>query len=469
MTGARVLGIAALIGGLTGASMPARGAWRPPLDGAFLAWEHLAQLSPTDTLAEAARLGWTTLILSATRVKSPDCTANTFAWVAGAPDSLQAWLDAAKARGVLVYLGLTKATAAQGCPPWYQDPLKTWTAIDTDAAVATLVARYGAHAALGGWYLPDEPGLAGWRAPQVTYPYYAGLVQAVRHWSTRSILVSPYMGGVGTKTPSEIAARAVAFRDATGVTVQAWQDSVGGAWVDPGGWGFGTPLSAYWAALATALGSGFWANSELFTAGYWPAPVARVNQQLYAARVAARTVSWLPTLQMSATSPLRQPGAARLYDSYRALYTVQGTPIRPTAYTWLTSPSPSYPDTAGLELVDTIAADPTRYWHPGWVGVLGAAEVQIDLGALRRVDWVAAHVLNAPGAGIAYPTTFRLWRSDDAGTWTALGVWPLPIPQGAGESSFGNPAPLNTEARYLRARWENAAWTFLSELELTAR
>src|SRR5262249_28304889 len=148
---------------------------------------------------------------------------------------------------------------------------------------------------------PDEP----WMSidQHVFFQAVVGAIHAAG--SKRPIMVSPSFAFVGPAFPPQtVANMAVAFKNQTGVDIEAWQDSVGAQGI-AAGYTSSTYASsdAYYAALAAALPLGaLFADVELFTCcvnqfgfgggNYHPASSARLNQQLWGARHASVRLSW---------------------------------------------------------------------------------------------------------------------------------------------------------------------------------
>ncbi len=438
-------------------------------------------------LDDMVAVGVDTLIVSQTRVKqtAAGCggTAASFEWVAGFPGKLQTILDEAKLRGMTVFVGTTMAMNA--CGSLTTAPNPALVQADTATHMASLHASYGAHAAFAGFYIPDEPGHLGASG----HPYYAALASTLKGFSSKPVAVAPFLAG-SPPPPATLAANAVAFKNATKVDLQIWQDSVGAAAIRLYPWSrAGATTEEYYSALAGALGAGLWADVELFnygdplfntsgklSGGYRSASAMRLNAQLWSSRFAARRAAWLHQWHLCETiGPARGFGEARrLREAFRALYGIAGSYLlKPsTPYTWQTPPSASYPDSGG-ELTDTHTGDPLVHTDKTWVGVNGTATMTFDLGAATQVDWVAAHVLAEPSPAIAAPSAIELRCSTNGSSFALVRAEPSPI---AGvslsgvtreEYVIGNLTPLAaTGCRYLRVTLVNSAWTFVSEVEV---
>ncbi len=246
------------------------------------------------------------------------------------------------------------------------------------------------------------------------------------------------------------------------------------------GWGRETPIADYYAALASALGPGLWADLELFTAPlqnvfepgtYRPAGITRLAQQMRAAAPAAKRVTWLAQYHMGGVDPHRYPEADRFYRGYLAMMGIEGDQFAPASVSYETAPSASYRDDSGRELFDGFSADPKRYSHPGWVGVENTATMVLALGSSRRVDWVSAHVLTDPVPYIYTPEYMTIECSSDNGASFAIAQTvhrPFGTTYHAGEYVLSQARPLNATCTHLRVKLPSATWTFVSELELTS-
>src|SRR5690606_24614776 len=151
----------------------------------------------------------------------------------------------------------------------------------------------------------------------------------------------------------------------------------------------------------------------VLSGGYRPAAAHRVNQQLWNARSASKRVAWLHQIHMSEVG---LPGvfaeAPRLQAGYRAVYGIGGAallaPLNHSNYTWITPPSPTYPD-SGSEMFNTKVGDATNAQDSSWVGVDGSATLRVDLGSVKSLDWVGVQTLSKPSWAIRTPTTLQIY------------------------------------------------------------
>jgi hypothetical protein len=443
-------------------------------------------------LDELQDLGNDTVIVTPTRVTKGGlevCANSTadFEWVKGFPSKLGVILDAAQARGMKVMVG-THLT----CTSFSGSGNTAAVEADIAQSFASVASSYGTHPAFYGWYIPDEPG----PVPAEMYDYYRRVTTKLKALlPNKPVAVAPYMSAQ-PPSPATLASSAEAFRIATGVNLQIWQDGIGantGAklfnWSRPG-----YTTEQYYEALAAKLGaSGLWADIEIFNHGsplfvntgsglsgaYRSASAQRVNQQLWSARSAGKKVSWLNQWHMSELiGPSRgYVEAPRLMGTYRAFYGLGATltfPLNYSAYTWSTVPASAYPDTTGYELFDRRTGDPRNPQDPAWIGFNGAARVTIDLGTTKRIDWIGVHTLTFPSWGIRTPVSMDIYCGASTSTLVKIATATAPFTQaGLGGSTeeeyvLGNRSALGASCRYLDLRFPNGYWTFISEVEASA-
>ena len=450
-----------------------------PISGTFVYPQVLSTTDLQKLFAELKVFGIDTVIISQTKQRrTPDCTNNEFVWGEGLPGKLDTIFSLAEANNVKVYVGLISA--------WCPQPNTNAIVTAYKATVQDLLTKYSSRAVFAGWYIPDEPSLASWVDPTVWHPYWAALAASIREYSNKPIIVSPILGGAESRTPAQIASRAVAFKQATGIDIQAWQDSEQ-TWALNLNWQKrGTPaLAEYFNALGTALGkNGFWADIEVGNCcdgwaegqggAYYPASLSRVRKQIESSSAAGKIVSWIHQVQMSSLSGLSKwvvaPGSERLGAAYRAWYGMGGqlAYLTPARYTWTTQPAAAYPD-SGRELTDGISGDPKRFDDSTWVGITGNAVAEFSFDAAKKVDWVGVHVLHAGSAGIKFPTRMRV-ACKVSGNYEEVGAWNLPITQRDSEYVLSNTSPLNAACKDLRLTLDNAGgWIFLSEVEIVGK
>ena len=434
-------------------------------------------------LDEMQGLGMDTLMIGKVRYKGAGCGNTSFYWCNdGLPDVLGTIFNESDARGIKVYVGLVAAHSS--CPSAiYTGVDRDLTINDTNYTAGYIVDNYGGHSSLAGWYLPDEPSLA-YNNQNNTYSYFAGQVAAIRSHSAKPVVISPILGLVGNNTPSQIGQWAYDFKNATGVDIENWQDKIGDAqvnlnWNDWDLGGVNYTLTQYFTAISQSIGANaLWSDNELFTYGpnityggsYRPASLMRLRNQLQSTNfslVSGRTC-WIQGDFMSAVSAGRMIGMAeRLLASYKATSGNGGFYITPQSYSWSAPPSPSYND-SGNEMFNNITGNPRKSTNNEWVGFSGSAEIIIDLGVKKNIDWVAFHLLDMNNQSIRFPLNLTLWTSDDNASWAQAGTWQLPVDRNDSEFVFSNSNALNAQARYVKALLGNDAWTFISEIEMTS-
>jgi hypothetical protein len=229
-------------------------------------------------------------------------------------------LDEADARGMHVFLGLGRGPAPLTFFPPDLPAIADAVTLGTQVA-DELVALYGHHESLYGWYLTHEMNFL-----EGASLYYDAMGLALdAHGSERPLLVSP--SGTPLVTPTQIAQ--------SEVDVFAYQDAVGAGYVpyvytfDP--WqriaALDDVFGAY-AALHAGTQKHLWANTECWEmagplyAEAYPASWPRLRSQLQIERQHAPVLSTyeFAGFMESEHSPLQLggPGAVALYTDYRA-------------------------------------------------------------------------------------------------------------------------------------------------------
>ena len=442
-------------------------------------------------------LGTDTIVTTETRAKraGSGCgySAGAFEWVKGLPDKIGMILDAAHARGMKVYIG-TPVSSAQCSTFWGVDNTRS-VVEDIRNNLSVLSSQYGGHPAFAGWYIPDETGTLGTQV----HPYFKQVVAALDGLTPgKSVAIAPYY--FSQLPPHELGLAAARFRDATGVDLQIWQDSVGAApeaklyhWSRSG-----YSTEQYYEALSSALGaSGLWADVELFnygkplfnkpagvlTGGYRPTSMSRLNQQLWSARFAGKRISWLHQWHMSeVTGPANgYVEAPWLQAAYRGRYGIGSAkwlaPLNLASYTWGATPSSSYPDSSGYELFDRRTGDPRNPYDPAWIGIDGVnktASFKVDLSTAKRVDWIGVHTLSYPIWGIRGVTTADVYCGATSSALSKIGTISAPFTQqdlsstSEEEYVIANRSPFGADCRFVELRIPtNSNWVFISEVEMT--
>ena len=246
-------------------------------------------------------------------------------------------------------------------------------------------------------------------------------------------------------------------------------------------------VAQYYSAISSKIGkSKLWADNEFFTCcvfstrsntyGYSPS-ISRLNSQFkitepYVSRNIAYTV---PFYMSPVIEDISSFGQSRLLATYKAFYKIEGDYITPTSYTWTTTPSTTYPD-SGNKLFDLESGYADYYKDSSWVGInkytpLASeyAEVILDLGTEKKIDWIGVETLNWPSKLIEVPSEMQIYSSTNKTNWTLVGTYASANVQGGvdgGTYVIGNYSPLNTSARYFKIKLKNSGWVFVSEIEV---
>ncbi len=429
-------------------------------------------------LNEMRSLGMNIIVLDAVRMKKSEAACgggeNDFYWVAGFPNKLQKVLDEAHKRGMIVYVGAVMSFV--NCGDFYESPNQELVYNDVNTNIKIIADNYRNHPAFAGWYIPDETGSDLSLLKKISY--YENVTSRLKQLTPgKQVILAPYLQP-DALSPSTLASVAAFFRDKTGIDILAWQDGTGAFANSPlSDWQNKYSTEDYYLELANHLGSeAVWADIELFNfKSYSSSSIARLNNQLAAAQLPGKRISWLFQSHMS---PSWGPNAGfkearRLFRSYQALYGLRGAYLSYQAsYRWITPPSSQYPDLSG-ELNDASTADPKDLFSTGWVGVPGNAQFIFDFLSPTNVDWVGVHILIKPSSGITSPTKLKVSCSTDGANF-GLAKAVTPAINGTDISSkdnteyvISNSTAFNfMNCKSVLVKLFNAQWTFLSEVEL---
>jgi len=339
------------------------------------------------------------------------------------------------------------------------------------------------YASLKGWYIPDEPALAAWTMPSLTYSYYAEVVSAIKQHSPLPVLVSPYLVGVKDMTPQELAARAKDFQAQTHVDIQVWQDSVGAAAINVYNRTGEYSLADYFSAISSAIGKQhLWSDIEAFSygaslfesGGYTPCSATRLSQQIISTSpYVSKSMTWIQQFHFGTVSDGAMPESRRLLSAYQSsLFGGQVLYITPISYTWITEPTKYIDTPVPSKMFDKKTGDPLSYLDTKWVGFLGNAIVEIDIGTNHLVGWVAVHVLNYNAGGIRFPLHLQVQWSNDHQLWYDFPAASLRFSNRLdGEYVMSNLGHFYhpPSVRHLRVSLLNSYfydWTFVSEIEI---
>lgn len=246
----------------------------------------------------------------------------------GAPDLIGQLLDLAAARGMQVFLGL------------YLDPAYWSGAYDLEADLVRnrrvadeLAARYAAHEAFAGWYIPHELSDLTFRdeAQFAAAIAYGSRLVAHLHALTpgRPVSIAPYYGRYLPEAAYQ--RRWEAFLDQVPVDVIMLQDGVGTHRVGIG------DIAPHFRALRRAIGErpiALWADVEIFDQTHgWPvddlpwaataAPLERVVRQM---RAAAPYVERFVAFEFSHYMSPRHTVGAALYAAHVEYREASGAP-----------------------------------------------------------------------------------------------------------------------------------------------
>jgi hypothetical protein len=464
----------------------------PPLDGTFM---QPATLDYNDIPAyfdEIRGLGMDIVIIQNVRTKETACegedccTSKKFRWVQDFPAKLGWILDQAGKRGIEVFVGLD-LTSHGLCPlNFYEEPNASLTIDDTRKAIAQVMQKFGNRPALSGWYLPDEPSLGGWIRPELAYDYYSSLVSTIKRVSSKPILVSPNLVGVQALSPNELAYRALSFRNATGVDILLWQDAAGAEGAKLKWSSYSRSFSDYLSAIVHSLGGdATWSVHEAFNccvissgaengAAYRPASLVRLLAQFedVESLPIAKKITWIQQHHFGSVDTSRHFESSRLLDAYKAQFGLADEYLQAAeSYDWIDEPEPVYND-RGNEMFNLLIGNPNDFTNAEWVGIdgkrNGKAEIVIDLGAERTINWIGFHLMSMPQVGIRFPKGLSLACLSPATTWDEIGRWEMPIKDDGmiSEYLFSNSYPLESVCSTIKATLYGEEWIFISEIEI---
>jgi hypothetical protein len=475
------------------------------LNGTFIdfsSWESLPEGEIDNYFSELAEIGMDTVIVGNIQQKTEGCESSNFVWTTGMPNKLDQIFDSAKKYNLNVYIGLVMNI---GCGATYLNPNKNITIqhlsnySSSNNPIQYIINHFGNHEKLAGWYIPDEPNLFSWmNDPGEAHDYYKKYANAIKVASNKPIIIAPSLNEADRySNPNlllQISGAIKELRNKTGINIIALQDALNqsGISLTPGDrFTTGQIYSAVsaeigrdalWAdlelgncCLITASGSAPWNSGA-----YKPTSIARLVEQInmVPSSIVSKRVTWFNQAQMSRTTKERMEGADRLFASYKSLYTDSSefTYLNPASYNWKTPPSSQYPDTNNLEMFDLNAGEGKNYLDPSYVGITGTAELEINLGSIKKLQWLGVHVINFSSGGIVFPSKLIASCSTDNITWSPEKTFnPLRnkttnIDMVDSEFVIGNPndTPINQNCQYIKIRLINEAskWTFLSEVEL---
>ncbi len=205
---------------------------------------------------------------------------------------LLAVLDAAKANGLGVYLGLVLPEYGNGSLSHAEDAgFVNATIAASQDSITRVMKRFGTHEAFVGWYLPLElwtPDAAGlYELPR----YVSEVSQSAKAAKPLPVLISPFISDLALTTEPT---RALVEELAASVDIVALQDGVGARNLSASD--LATKVTPFVEAARAGCESGgceLWVNAESFASGGGPAPIERFAAQLDAAHaLGAFTVTY---------------------------------------------------------------------------------------------------------------------------------------------------------------------------------
>jgi hypothetical protein len=478
-----------------------------PINGTFVDLPYGTYDMPASSMSafmdELRNLKMNTIVINYIQYKpeTSGCSVSNFLWTDHMPNILHTIMNTARERNISVYVGLVRTSIGCSDAQESQDNVNSLTNYlndfqNTQNPIKFMIDNFSDYNNFTGWYLPDEPQFP-WQRPansQTSINFYKNQVNAIRSVSNKPILVSPGLIGTSYTTPNEMANLASNFKNETGIDIFVWQDSVGEVAANIG-WRDEPTIYDYFLALSNLVGKNhLWVDHEFGNCCVaptysWgtnltkPASIARINKQiqLVPLTIVNKRVIWIQQHHMGTIAQRRFEGSHRLKAAYQALYLNQGEYVKPVSYSFISPTHESFPD-SGNEPFNLISGDPGHpfdtshnpIFDPEWLGVVGSVEIDMNLGEIKNIDWVAIHLLKHAASSIEFPTKLEVHCSLDGINWPIKrGPWNLPLPYGTedGEYVFSNPnnSPLNIDCRFLKLKLTpKASWffTFLSEIEI---
>jgi hypothetical protein len=436
-------------------------------------------------------------------------------------DRLGMILSLADAKGMRVYLGSLQTTG-----DWYGSSAAEFAALrEYNKRVANEILQlYGTHQSLRGWYFTQEIWM-NWVKyyTQPNQDYYGTTlvkdftadmrqINASKSVTTSTVLKKDANGSMPGLTPQELQAVATGFLQKTQVDVLMPQDGAGA--------GAGAPplnqLPDYFSALAaacTAAGNrtSLWAITEIFG----PTPgdlhpvvdVSRIATQVNNVQgYVSGLVSWIFGDQLSPQATNYPVEASALNRKYKFLYRPTQNPnwnvhqlasyqflcgqADPTLATVPCQPSGSYVDSQPpSKLSNRTGGGYPAYPLSDWVGFAdgdthNVVEITADLGASYQIASVRALTQSWLDSGIRHPYSMGVSVSQDGISWSipctptdlcATSDFPCktdpPDDARCDTRSFAVwwaevQIPGTVTARYVKWRFWQTWWFFLSELEV---
>lgn len=402
-------------------------------------------------------------------------------------DRLEMILSLADQRGMKVYLG-----SLQTYNDWSTgtefDALRKWNKL----VAQEILANYGHHPSLEGWYFTQELWMNWIKYYGATY-YGLGVManyvtdmkslDAKRPVSAAVVFKKDGYGAMPGIAVNEIAGLTQTLLTATQIAILMPQDGAGAEAGAP----LVSDLPSYFEAMRNGIagantGAVLWSTVETFTAipnvsndRYPPASAGRIQSQVNSVRpYVSGFVNWIYGNDMSPQATYYPVEGSGLERDYRARFRpnqfVQVAAFDPSTYTTVPSPSSYYPD-SGDELANHSGGGYNGYSFTDWAGFPvessgGLVTISADLGSARALRQVRVLSMSMTNSGIYHPQNVTVQWSNDGVSWSNAGSSTANLPNTVDFSVAWTEVALNVTARYVRCVAQHQSWLFLSEMEM---
>lgn len=402
-------------------------------------------------------------------------------------DRLEWMLSLADQRGMKVYVGSLQ-TAADWSSGAEFAALREYN----KRVAQEIVAAYGHHPSLEGWYFTQELWMNWAKYYGSTY-YGTGLlrdfiadmavVDATKPVAAAVVFKKDGYWSMPGLTPAELQATTATFLQTSRLQILMPQDG--------GGAEAGAPpiaeLPSYFQALKNAVdgsgtGTALWSTVETFTQipnvsndRYPPATATRIQQQVNLVRpYVTGLVNWIYGNDFSEQStyhPVEASGLDREYRyRFRPSSVAETVAHRLTTYSSTPAPSFYYPDSGG-ELSDRTGGGFNGYSLGEWAGYAveetnGVVRITANLGAAKEIRSVRALSMSMVNSGIYHPSSMTVEVSSDGVNYSLAGSATTAWPNAFDYSVGWTEAPLSRTAQYIRCSFAHISWMFLSEIEV---
>lgn len=417
-------------------------------------------------------------------------------------DLLETVLELADEQGMAVYLG-----SLQTATDWSDGTEFCALQQMNQQVAAEVVARYGHHISLKGWYFTQELwmnwvkyygqqqflGAAGYYGTNLLAQWAADMKTIDPDLLTTASVVVKQTGNglMPGLTPSELGDWTASFLETAHLDIFMPQDGAGAQAGAP-------PLSdlpSYFSAMASAIpasgqNTALWSTLELFTAStdpnvpseqYLPTnDISRLQTQVSAVSpFVTGYVSWMFGDDLSPQATYYPVEAAELSRQYQYTFDPEPTPpddLIPIQTYWYATqqPDPRYPDstTAPLLTDGTGGGYNSSQSLATWVGfanpTYGSTTVQVvaDLAASRTIHSVQALTLSWIASGVFHPSQMLIEVSPDNLNWSTFGsTTNFPSDTQTFAVMWGE-VDASASARFVRWTFSYSEWLFLAELEV---